>query len=41
LLKEAADALPDAALIHYHLGMNYKAIGEEAIASKELDVALT
>jgi tetratricopeptide (TPR) repeat protein len=41
LLKEAAAALPDVALIHYHLGMNYIAIGQGAMASKEFELALT
>ena len=41
LLEEAAAALPDSALIHYHLGMSYKAAAQEAKASRELKTALT
>ena len=40
-LEVAAAAVPDVALVHYHLGMSYVATGQEAKASKEFEVALT
>ena len=40
LLEEAAAALPNAALIHYHLGMSYLALGQNGGALKELQAAL-
>lgn len=40
LLEEAAAALPDRALIHYHLGMTYIAIGQLTKASEQLNAAL-
>jgi Flp pilus assembly protein TadD len=36
LLEEAAAAMPDAALIRYHLGMAYAAAGEMAKASEQI-----
>ncbi len=41
LLEEATAALPDLALVHYHLGMCYAAVGEDAKASREFKAALT
>jgi len=41
LLEEAAAALPNMALIHYHLGMGYAATGQEAKAIQEFKTALT
>jgi cellulose synthase operon protein C len=41
LLQEAADALPDQAVVHYHLGMSYLATGQAAGAVKEFKAALT
>jgi len=41
LLEEAAAALPDSALVLYHLGMSYKAAGQEENASGEFKAALT
>jgi Flp pilus assembly protein TadD len=41
LLQEAAAALPDVGLVHYHLGMAYAGSGQEAMASRELRTALT
>jgi Tfp pilus assembly protein PilF len=40
LLKDAADRMPNLALVHYHLGMSYLGIGESAKASEELNAAL-
>ena len=40
LLEEAAAALPDRALIHYHLGMTYIATGQLTKASEQLNTAL-
>lgn len=40
LLEEAAAALPDQALVRYHLGMGYAAIGQDGKASQELRTAL-
>lgn len=40
LLEEAASALPDQAVVHYHLGMGYIAKGEPAKASEQFKVAL-
>ena len=40
LLEEAAIALPDQALVHYHLGMSYAATGQDAKAAGELKTAL-
>jgi cellulose synthase operon protein C len=41
LLEQAASALPDNALVHYHLGMSYSAKGQEANAAKQLNLALS
>jgi cellulose synthase operon protein C len=41
LLQEAADALPDLAVVHYHLGMSYLATGQAAKAVEEFKAALT
>jgi len=41
LLQEAATALPDVALIHYHLGMSYEATGQNALAAEQFKTALT
>ena len=40
LLEQAAVALPDLALIHYHLGMSYAAMGQSAKAAQEYKIAL-
>ncbi len=40
LLEEAARAMSDRAVVHYHLGMSYIAIGEAAKASEQLKLAL-
>jgi tetratricopeptide (TPR) repeat protein len=40
-LEDAAVALPDVALIHYHLGMAYVAVSQNAKASNEFKTALT
>ncbi len=40
LLEEAAAALPNMALVHYHLGMSYIAAGEPTKASEQLKLAL-
>jgi tetratricopeptide (TPR) repeat protein len=40
LLEEAVTELPDIALVQYHLGMNYAALGETAKASEHLRKAL-
>jgi len=40
LLEEAAAALPNLASVHYHLGMGYVAMGQDAKASEELTTAL-
>ena len=39
LLEDAAKALPNIALVHYHLGMTYLAIGENNSAVEELKKA--
>ena len=41
LLENAAAALPNIALVHYHLGMSYIAIIQNAKASKQLKAALS
>ena len=41
LLKDAAAAMPNLALVHYHLGMSYLGVGEPREASEELNTALT
>ncbi len=41
LLEAAASALPDAALVHYHLGMSYAASGQGAKAAEQFKAALT
>ena len=41
LLEEAAAALPDLAVVHYHLGMGYVAVGQATRASEEFKKALT
>ena len=40
-LEDAATALPDLALIHYHLAMAYVAVGQNAKAANEFKIALT
>ena len=40
LLEAAAAALPGRALIHYHLGMNYAAVGQPEKAAEQLKMAL-
>ncbi len=40
LLEQAAVALPNLALIHYHLGMSYAAMGQNAKAAQEYKIAL-
>ena len=40
LLEQAAVALPDLAMIHYHLGMSYAAMGQSAKAVQEYKIAL-
>jgi len=40
LLEEAAGALPNRALVRYHLGMSYLAIGEPVKAAEQLKQAL-
>jgi tetratricopeptide (TPR) repeat protein len=40
LLEQAAAALPNRALIHYHLGMSYIAAGQLAKASEQFNIAL-
>ena len=40
-LKQAAAALPDLALVHYHLGMSYVATGQDTKAAEEFKTALT
>ncbi len=40
LLEEAAAALPNQALVHYHLGMSYIGIGSPFKALEELNIAL-
>jgi cellulose synthase operon protein C len=39
-LEEAVAALPDVAMVRYHAGMNYAALGEVAKASEQLTKAL-
>ena len=39
LLEDAASALPNIALVHYHLGMNYIAVGQSEKAIEELKKA--
>lgn len=41
LLEQAAAALPDQALIRYHLGMGYAATGQDSKATEELKIALS
>ena len=41
LLNDAATALPDVALIRYHLGMGYAAVGQNAMAAEQFKAALT
>jgi tetratricopeptide (TPR) repeat protein len=41
LLEEAAAALPDLAVVQYHLGMSYLATGQIAKASEQFKKALT
>jgi tetratricopeptide (TPR) repeat protein len=40
LLEEAAAGMPNGALVHYHLGMGYIAVGQLAKASEQLNKAL-
>ena len=41
LLKTAADRLPAIAAVQYHLGMAYKALGQNELAANSLDRAVT
>ena len=41
LLEQASAALPDLALVHYHLGMSYLAVGQNKSALNEFQTALT
>jgi tetratricopeptide (TPR) repeat protein len=41
LLEEATRAISNRAIVHYHLGMGYIAIGEAAKASEQLKLALS
>jgi tetratricopeptide (TPR) repeat protein len=41
LLEEAVTAMPNLALIHYHLGMSYQAAGESRKALEEFKTALS
>lgn len=41
LLEQAATAMPDLALVHYHLGMSYAAMGQSAKAVQEFKAALS
>ena len=41
LLEKAVTALPDMALVHYHLAMSYIAVGQTAKASEQLRTALS
>ena len=41
LLEKAAAALPNSALVHYHLAMSYMAVQQPAKASEQLKVALS
>ncbi len=40
LLEGAAERLPDASLVRYHLGMNYLALADKGAARRELEKAL-
>jgi cellulose synthase operon protein C len=40
LLEDAAKAISYSAMVHYHLGMSYIAVGESKKASEQLKVAL-
>jgi predicted Zn-dependent protease len=40
LLKDAAAAMPNLALVHYHLGMSYLSMAQPAKASEEFNIAL-
>jgi tetratricopeptide (TPR) repeat protein len=40
LLEEASAGLPDSAIVHYHLGMSYIAVGQFTKASDQLKEAL-
>jgi len=40
LLEEAATAMPGAAVVHYHLGMNYLAVGQADKAAEQFKIAL-
>jgi cellulose synthase operon protein C len=40
LLEDAATGLPNSALVHYHLGMSYIAVGQNANAIEQLKKAL-
>ena len=41
LLKDAAAAMPNLALVHYHLGMSYLGTGDPREASEEFNFALS
>jgi cellulose synthase operon protein C len=41
LLEDAAAALPNLALVHYHLGMSYSAVGQPEKAAEQLKLALS
>ena len=40
LLEEAATALPNLAMVHYHLGLTYAAVGDNTKAAEQLKKAL-
>lgn len=40
LLEDAAAAMPKLAIVHYHLGMNYLAVGQTQQAAEQLKTAL-
>jgi cellulose synthase operon protein C len=40
LLEKAVASLPNVALVHYHLGMSYSALGDDQRASREFEAAL-
>ena len=41
LLEEAARAISNGAMVHYHLGMSYIAVGDMVKASEQLKLALS
>ena len=40
LLEDAATALPNIAMVHYHLGLTYAAVGDNTKAAEQLKKAL-